>query len=509
MLAKTHSVALVGADATLVDVEVHVAGGGLPTFRLVGLAAASVREAEQRTRAAITSCGETWPSRKITANLAPGGVRKEGTHFDLPMALGILAGNERVSADAMSGWVMVGELALDGRLRSVRGVLAAAIIAMQHRCKGVICPISNAAEAAIVAGLKVIPVRDLKQAMKFLDGSWEPGRISPAQKTDPSEPLDLSEVRGHGRPKRALEVAAAGGHNLLMKGSPGSGKTMLAQRLPGLLPAMSFEESLDVTRIHSIAGVLGEHASLVDNRPFRSPHHNISTAGLVGGGTGLAKPGEISLAHHGVLFLDELPLYRRDVLDALRSPIEEGVVRIARSAGVVTLPCRFSLIGAMNPCPCGYAQDQKKACRCSVLQLLNYGHRVSGPLLDRFDMQVWMPRVTKAELLGGATGDTSAVVRSRIDAARAVQSERYGCPSITNASVARRDLDKVLRLTPAAARELGSTIDHLALTGRGVARVLRLARTIADLRGDEDVGEEDVGEAALLRLDDVQLEVAS
>jgi magnesium chelatase family protein len=264
-----------------------------------------------------------------------------------------------------------------------------------------------------------------------------------------------------------------------------------------------------VTRIHSIAGVLGEHAPLVEDRPFRSPHHNISIAGLIGGGVGLAKPGEVSLAHHGVLFLDELSLYRRDALDALRGPIEDGVIRIARSGGVVTLPCRFALIGAMNPCPCGYALDDKQACRCSTLALINYGNRVSGPLLDRFDMQVWMPRVTKKELMGGAVGETSSVVRARIEAARERQRVRYGFSGLTNASAPRKLLDEFLNPRPTALRELGGLIDSLRLTGRGVARVLRLARTLADLRGHDQIEDEDVGEAGLLRLDDARLEVAS
>jgi magnesium chelatase family protein len=311
---------------------------------------------------------------------------------------------------------------------------------------------------------------------------------------------DMTDVRGQEPAKRALELAAAGGHNLLLVGPPGSGKTMLARRLLGILPPMSRDESLDVTRVHSVAGLLGERGALVRLRPFRSPHHNISLAGLIGGGAGLARPGEISLAHHGVLFLDELTLYRAEVLDALRAPLEEGVVRIARSGGAISYPCRFSLVAAMNPCACGFTGDKRRPCRCSERRLEMYRSKLSGPLLDRFDMQMGMSRLTRAELLAAPGGESSSAVLRRVEQARAVQTDRYGCSSTTNASAARSSLEPSLMLTPSARTILGEAVDGLLLTGRGVDRVLRLARTVADLAGEEQILEEHVGEALSLRV---------
>jgi magnesium chelatase family protein len=319
----------------------------------------------------------------------------------------------------------------------------------------------------------------------------------------------MSDVRGQTDAKWALEIAAAGGHNLLLRGSPGSGKTMLASRLPTVLPLMSTEEAIDVTRIHSVAGLLPEGLSLIRSRPFRSPHHNVSMGGLIGGGSGIGYPGESSLAHHGVLFLDELPLYRRDVLESLRGPLEEGTVRIARVGGVVRYPCRFSLIAAMNPCPCGYWDDGQRPCRCSESQRTRYLARLSGPLLDRFDMQVQMQRLTKKELLGGPEGDTSAQVRARVEGARTMQVERYGTPKITNASVGKRKLEETLALTASGRRELSELVDGLALNGRSINRVLRVARTIADLWQAETIVPDHVGEAVLLRLLEDQEEVAA
>jgi magnesium chelatase family protein len=499
VLAKTLSVALIGADAHVVEVEVH-ATQGVPKFTIVGLPEKSVREAEQRTRSALLSSDQRWPPCRMVANLAPASLRKEGTHFDLPIAVGILAGDARLPPDQVEGWVFVGELGLDGSVRRVRGTLSAAMAAEGAGCRGVVCPAANAAEAALVEGLRVVPVQNLSECVRFLRGRWEPGAIRPVQSCDADGGDDLSEVRGQPAARRAVEVAAAGGHNLLMRGSPGCGKTMIARRVPGLLPAMSKKESLDVTRIHSVAGLLGRHQGLVERRPFRMPHHNVSVAGLIGGGAGLARPGEVALAHHGVLFLDELPLFRRDVLESLRAPLEDGVVRVARSGGLVSFPCRFSLVAAMNPCPCGYRDDPERACDCSEMQLRAYRGRISGPLLDRFDIHLGMKRLRSVDLVGRSEGESSAVVRQRVEAAREIQRARFSCRAATNASVGKRALMERGGFRPDALAPLCSAIDDASLTGRGMERVLRVARTIADLAQRTEVGPEHVQEALAFRL---------
>lgn len=507
-LATTHSVALVGADAHLVHVELDI-GQGVPGFRIVGLPNASVREAEQRIRAALVRSKLEWPNSRKTANLAPGALRKEGTHFDLALALAVAAADEKLKAGPLGEWVFVGELALDGGVRRVRGVLPAALECRRAGKRGIVCPAENAPEAALVEGVEVVGVDSLGECVGFFRGEWVPGEIAPLTASEIPPPPDMRSVRGHPFAKRALEVAAAGGHNLLMVGPPGSGKTMLAQRMPGLLPPMSFEESLDVTRIHSVAGLLPPRAALVEHRPFRAPHHHVSLAGLIGGGSGLIRPGELSLAHHGTLFMDELALFRRDVLDSLRGPLEDNSVRIARSGSVITFPCRVSLIAAMNPCPCGYLGDPKKECHCNDYQIDLYNSKVSGPLLDRLDLQATMSRLSGRELLGSNEGESTETIRARVISARARQTTRYQDPTLTNASAPRSLLDPHVEVTASARSLLTAAIEDRSLTGRGLDRVLRVARTVADLEGEDSVGDPHVSEALHLRLQRPALKVAS
>lgn len=501
MLAKTESIAIIGTEARLVEVEVDV-GVGLPTFRVVGLPAKSVTEAEQRIRSALQSSDGRWPPHRIVANLAPGGLRKEGTHLDLALALCVMCADGRLDGAALEGWLVMGELGLDGTVRSVRGTLAAAIACRQAGRNGIICPAANAAEGSVIDEIEVAPVRTFRECVAFLRGSHELAPVEEQTVTEEPSPADLREVRGQDEAKVALEIAAAGGHNLLMSGPPGAGKTMLARRLPGILPPMSLEESIDVTRIYSVAGLLPEHGGLITERPFRTPHHNISMAGLLGGGVGLARPGEVSLAHQGVLFLDEVSLYRREALESLRGPLEDRCIVIARSGGSVTMPSRFSLIAATNPCPCGHLWDEKPPCTCSLAELLRHERKLSGPLLDRFDMQIGVERVGRMALLGSATGPSSEAVRERVCSAREIQASRFGTRLVTNASAPRRLLEPKLNLTQAAERELTLAFDGGGMSGRSVDRSLKLARTIADLDGSDRIGFEQMNAALLLRVMD-------